>query len=102
MEPPPVTETLKISYQMPRNVLIRMLSRRRILRPHIIGSMTIGLALAALCFVVRAGAQSAGFVILIFVVMTPTNIHRAVVRAVDRNSQLTDPKTLEVSSTRLA
>jgi len=101
MEPPPVPETLKISYQMPRNVLIRIWWRRMILRPRIIGAMTALLAVATFCFVIRGRMEYAGFILLLFVVMTPISWHRVLAKAVDANSQFTDPKSLEFSSSRL-
>jgi len=101
MQPPPVPEALKISYQMPRNVLIRIWWRRMILRPRVIAGMTIMLAGAIFFFVIRAGIQSAGFVILALLIMTPINFYRVLAKAVDGNSQYTDPKTLEFSSSRL-
>ncbi len=102
MEPPPVQETLKISYQMPRNVLIRIWWKRMILRPLAIAEMTIMLAaVATFCFVIRAGIQSAGFVILALLIMTPISIYRVLAKVVDGNSQHTDPQTLEFTSSRL-
>jgi len=59
------------------------------------------LGIAAFCFVVRGGMEYAGFLLLIFIVLTPVNDYRAVARTVDGNSQYTDPKTLEFSSSRL-
>src|SRR5258707_15194975 len=101
MEPPPVPETLRISYQMPRDVLIRIWWKRMILRPRIIGGMTIMLAGATFFFEIRAGMQSAGFVFFALFIFSPINIYRVLAKAVDGNSQHTDPKTLEFSSTRL-
>src|SRR6266446_3733530 len=101
MEPPPVPETLRISYQMPRDVLIRIWWKRMILRPRIIGGMTIMLAGATFFFVIRAGMQSAGFVLLALFILSPINIYRVLAKAIDGNSQHTDPKTIELSSTRL-
>ncbi len=72
-----------------------------ILRPRIIGGMTIILAGATFFFVIRAGMQSAGFVLLALFILSPINIYRVLAKAVDGNSQFTDPKTLEFSSTRL-
>src|SRR5712692_10041256 len=94
MQPPPVPEALKISYQMPRNVLIRIWWKRMMLRPRVIAGMTIMLAGAIFFFVIRAGIQSAGFVILALLIMTPINVYRVLAKAVDGNSQFTDPKTL--------
>ncbi len=45
--------------------------------------------------------QSAGFVLLALFILSPINIYRVLAKAVDGNSQFTDPKTLEFSSTRL-
>src|SRR5712664_1533659 len=94
MQPPPVPETLKISYQMPRNVLIRIWWKRMMLRPRVIAGMTIMLAGAIFFFVIRAGIQSAGFVILALLIMTPINFFRVLAKAIDGNSQFTDPKSL--------
>jgi len=101
MQPPPVPETLKISYQMPRNVLIRIWWKRMIFRPRVIAGMTIILAGATFFFVIRAGMQSAGFVLLALLIFSPINIYRVLAKAVDGNTQFTDPKTLEFSSSRL-
>ena len=101
MEAPPVPEALKISYQMPRNTLIRIWWKRMMLRPRVIAGMTIMLAGAIFFFVIRAGIQSAGFVILALFILIPISFYRVLAKAVDGNSQFTDPKTLEFSSTRL-
>ena len=101
MQPPSLPETSTVSYQVPRDVLVRIWWRRVLLRPRILGGMAVLAAVAAFCFVARGGAEYAGGVLLIFLVMTPINTYRAVAKAVDGNSQHTDPKTLEFSSTRL-
>src|SRR5712664_3324389 len=94
MQPPPVPETLKISYQMPRNVLIRIWWKRMMLRPRVIAGMTIMLAGAIFFFVIRAGIQSAGFVIFALLIMTTINFFRFLPKWIDGNSQFTVPKSL--------
>src|SRR6266404_4903588 len=101
MEPLPVPETFSVGYQVPRAVLVRIWWRRMMLRPRILGGMATMLGIAVFCFVVREGMEYAGFLLLLFIALTPFNVYRALARAVDGNSQYTDPKTLEFSSSRL-
>src|SRR5258706_8266074 len=101
MQPPPFLEPLKISYQVPRAVLVRIWWRRMFVRPRILGAMAAMLAVAIFCFFARGGMEYAGFVLVLFLAMTPINIYRAVAKAVDGNSQYTDPKTVEFTSERL-
>jgi len=70
-------------------------------RPRILGAMTAMLAIAIFCFFARGGMEYAGFVLVLFLAMTPINIYRGVAKAVDGNSQYTDPKTIEFTSERL-
>ncbi len=98
---PPLPETLKVSYQVPRDVLVSIWWKRMFFRPRILGAMTAMLAIAIFCFVVGDGLQYAGLVLMIFLAMTPINIYRAVAKAVASNSQYTDPKTVEFASERV-
>jgi hypothetical protein len=101
MQPPPLLEPLKVSYRVPRDVLVRIWWRRMFVRPRILGAMTAMLAVAIFCFFARGRMEYAGLVLVLFLAMTPINIYRAVAKAVDGNSQYTDPKTVEFSSERL-
>jgi hypothetical protein len=59
------------------------------------------IGLAAFCFLVREGLEYAGFVLLLLAALFPLNVYRALARAIDGNSQYTDPKTVEFSPTRV-
>lgn len=49
----------------------------------------------------RQGMESLGVVLLAFLFMMPIAHYRVLAKAVDSNSQLTDSKTLEFSSTQV-
>jgi hypothetical protein len=101
MQPPPLPEAVTITYQVARDVILRAWWRRYMLRPRTLGSMSTMFGIALFCFLIPDGMASAGFVLLLFIVLTPINAYRALARAVDGNSQYTDPKAVEFSPTRI-
>ncbi len=101
MQPPPLPETAIISYQVPRDVILRTWWRRYLLRPRTLGSISTMFGGALFCFLIREGMQSAGFVLLMFIVLAPINAYLALARAIDGSRQYTDPKTVEFSPTRI-
>ena len=70
-------------------------------RPRTLGAIATMFGLALLCFLIRDGMEYAGFVLLLFLALMPINTYRALAKAVDGNSQYTDPKTVEFSPTRI-
>lgn len=101
MQPPALPETVTITYQVARDVVLRTWWRRFMLRPRTLGSMSTMFGIALLCFLIRDGTEYAGFVLVLFTALTPINAYRSLVRAVDGNSQYTDPKTVEFSPMRI-
>jgi hypothetical protein len=101
MAPVPEAEVLKVSYQLPRDVIIRIWWKRMMRSPRTLGGMATFIGAAAFCFLVREGWQFAGIAILFFTAMVPINTYRSVARAVDGNSLQTDPKTVEFSVSRV-
>jgi len=101
MQPPALPETVTISYQVPRDVILRTWWKRYMLRPRTLGSMATMFGIALLSFLVRDGMEYAGFVLLLLTVLMPINSYRALARAVDANPQYTDPKTVEFTPTRI-
>lgn len=101
MQPPPLLDTQRISYQVPRDVLIRIWWHRVILRPRrLLFSAVILLAGVSFFFLFPNGAF-VGLIFLMFLVFMPIAYYRAIAKAVDNDQTLTDPKTLDFSSSQL-
>ncbi len=101
MQPPPLPETQKVSYQVSRDMLIPILFRRLILKPDRLVVMGILVVLGAACTVLRRGEVEPLLLTLFIVCAILVAGYLGVVRAVDSNKHLTDPKTLEFGSSRL-
>jgi hypothetical protein len=101
MQPPPLPDTQKVSYQVPRDVLIRTWWRRMMLRPRRLTFTAFILAFSIVCFFLRQGMEYAGMVFLLFLVFMPIAQYRALAKAVDHDRVWTDPKTLEFGSSQL-
>ena len=101
MQSPPLLDTQIVSYQVPRNVLIRILWRRMMLRPRrLIFSAVIlfvGISLLFLC----PDDMFVGLICLLFLILMPIALYRALAKAVDNDRMWTDPKTLEFGATQL-
>jgi hypothetical protein len=85
----------KISYQLPRNVLIKIWLRRWLLRPRILISLGFMVVLAGVLLFWGIGAQIAAGIILGMAIMTPINIYRAAAKSIDNDAHYTDQNTLE-------
>jgi hypothetical protein len=101
MQTPPLLESLSVTYQVPRNVLVKILLRRVIIRPRSLIVKSLVIISAIVCFSLGAVGELAGFILLGVVVGGSIGIYRAITKAVDSNSQLTDKKTIEFSPSRL-
>ncbi len=71
------------------------------LRPRTLGALATMFGIALFSFLVRDGMEYAGFVLLLLIALSPINTYRVIARAVDGNSQYTDPKTVEFSPTQI-
>jgi len=101
MQSPPLLETQKISYQIPRDVLIRTWWRRTMLRPRRLLFTGFIVAFCAACFVLRGGMEYAGIVLGVFLVMMPINLYRFLAKAADGDRVWTDPKIVEFGPSQI-
>ena len=101
MQPPPLPNTQKVSYQVPRDVLIRIWWRRMMLRPRCLAFIAILVLTSALCIFLFQDMQYVGFACLGMLVAMTNILYRAVAKAVDNDRILTDPKTLEFGASQL-
>jgi hypothetical protein len=101
MQPPPIPESSTITYQVPRDVLIRIWWRRMFLRPRLIVLLCLEVLVALVCFFLGNGAELAAYILLALAIVAPISIYRAVVKAVQNDPQLTDRKSIEFSPSRL-
>ena len=101
MHPVTLPESVTISYQVPRDVIVRSWWKRYMLRPRTIGALATMFGIALFSFLVRDGMEYAGFVLLLLIALSPINSYRVIARAVDGTSQYTDPRTVEFSPTRI-
>lgn len=99
MQPPPIPET--VSYQVPRDVLIRIWWRRVMLRPRRLIPAAIIFCFGIACFFLWPNNLLLGVIFLSFLVWMPIAMYRAIGRAVDNDQTLTDSKTLDFSSSGL-
>ncbi len=102
-----MTDSSTITYQVPRNVLIRIWWRRMIFRPTRLISLGFLAVMGIGCFILRqlGGGDPAlnflGTILLTLVIVFPLNIYRVIAKAIDDNAQFTDRKTLEFGPTQL-
>jgi hypothetical protein len=101
MQPPPMPDTQKVSYQVSRSILIPILFRRLILKPYRLVVLVMLIALGAACTVLRHGEVEPVLFALFIVCAILVAGYLGVVRAIDSNKQFTDPKTLEFGPSRL-
>jgi YcxB-like protein len=102
MQPPPLPNTQKISYQVPRDILIRIWWRRMMLQPRRLFFSGFILLVGVSLLFLGPGALSAGVIFLWFFILIPILQYRAIVKAIDNDPIWTDPKTLEFTSSQLA
>jgi hypothetical protein len=95
MEAPPITPQT-ISYQLPRDVLIRVLFRRMLFRPNRIRKMALFLVAAILFYFAsdQRDLHYVAFALFLVVLFLPLGLYRGIAKAIDQNSQFTDPKTV--------
>ena len=101
MEPSGTTDSSTVTYQVPRDALIRVWWRRVMLQPQRLIVIALLAVLIIACFSLRNGLEYAGIVLLTFLIMMPISLYRVLVRTVDGNPQFTDIRTLEFSPSRL-
>ncbi len=101
MQPPPLQETQKVSYQVPRDVLIRAWWRRMMFRPRRLFFMAFLIAFSAAFFVMRGGMEYAGIVFGVLLFLTPINLYRVLAKAADDDRVWTDPKTVEFGASQV-
>ena len=101
MQPPPLPDTQRISYQVQRDVLIRIWWRRMMLRPRRLLISAIILLVGISLFFLYPDDVFVGLIFLLFLIFMPIAQYRVIAKAVDNDRMLTDPKTLEFSPTQL-
>jgi len=92
---------VKVSYQIPRDVLIRTWWRRMMIRPRRLFFIAFLALFSVACFFVRGGMEYAGIVFVVFLVMMPINLYCVLAKAVDGDRVWTDPKTVEFSPAQI-
>jgi hypothetical protein len=97
MQPPPLPDTQRISYQVPRDVLIRIWWRRMMLRPRRLLLSAIILLIGISLFFLYPDDLFVGLIFLLLLVFMPIAQYRVIAKAVDNDRMLTDSKTLEFS-----
>ena len=101
MQAPPLPSTQIVRYQVPRDVLTRVLWRRMMLRPRrLIFSAVILLIGISFLFIWRDD-MFVGLIFLLFLVFMPIAQYRTIAKAVGSDRTWTDPKTLEFGSSKL-
>lgn len=98
---PPLPDTEKVSYHVPRDILIRIWWRRTTLRPRRLILTALLLLSSLACFLMWLGMEYVGLALLLFSIFIPIAQYRVLAKAVDQNRMLTDPKTLEFGSSKL-
>jgi hypothetical protein len=101
MHAPALPDTQKVSYQVPRDVLIRIWWRRVVLKPRMLIAAAVLIGASIVLFVERGGMEYVGYCALVFLAIVPVSLYLALRRVVDGKSQLTDHKTLEFGPTHL-
>jgi hypothetical protein len=96
MESPPVSQQT-VSYQIPRGLLVGILFRRMFFRARRLRFVGLLLLAAALFYFAGRGAEYLAYACIGFIFLSPWILYRAIARAIDQNSQFTDPKTLTFS-----
>ena len=98
---PPALDSSRITYQVPRDVLVRILWRRLMFRSrnHVILGLYI--MLAVVCFIIGGGAEIAAYIFIGFAIANPIGIYGGVTKGVGDNPQITDPKTVDFSPSGL-
>ena len=101
MQPPPLLDTQKVSYQVPRNVLIGIWWRRMMLRPRSLVFSGFLLVFPMQCFFMWPATWPVGAFFLLLLVFIPIAQYRALAKAVDNDQMWTDPRTLEFSASQV-
>jgi hypothetical protein len=101
MQPPPPPETQRVTYQIPRDVLVRIWWRRMLFRRRRLFFMAFLIAFSVACFIMRGGIEYAGIIFAVFLVMMPISLYRVLAKAADSDRVWTDPKTLEFSPSQV-
>jgi hypothetical protein len=97
----PLLDTQRISYQVPRDILIRIWWRRMMLRPRRLFFTAVILLIGISFLFVWPDDMFVGLIFLLFLVFMPIFLYRALAKAVDNDRMLTDPKTLDFGSSQL-
>jgi len=99
MESPGDQQTLTITYQNQRDVVIRVWRRRVLLRPRMVIAWSAVLSCGVALIVIGKGFLIGGIIGVCLVALMPFIMHRALARAVDSDPSWTDLKTVEFSET---
>ncbi|HEX4584795.1 MAG TPA: YcxB family protein [Burkholderiaceae bacterium] len=95
MTPAQSPDSATITFQLPRDELVRTLWRRVVSRPRYLQSMGLFFALALIAM--SAGPRSfyVGLLLFFYVLARPWAARQAIARNVDANTMLTDERTVE-------
>jgi hypothetical protein len=88
------SEQETITYQVPRDELVRVLFRRMLLSPRRIRSNALFLVAAVLFYFSYPQLRVLSYAIVVVMILLPFALRRGIARAIDQNPQFTDLKTL--------
>jgi hypothetical protein len=101
MQTTPPLDSSRITYQVPHDVLVRILWRRMMFRSRNLSILGVCILLAVVCFIMGGGAEIAAYVFLGFAIANPIGIYGAINKSVGNNSEMTDLKTVDFNSSGL-
>jgi len=95
MQPPPVIESDKVTYQISRDFLIQNSFRRLMLQPRMLISMGVLIVVSIMGFLLRDEMEWLSVFCISYVIIKPIITYRTIAKTIDGNSQFTEPKTLD-------
>ncbi len=98
---PPTQDPQTITYQLPREQLVPILFRRMFFRLRRLRFVGLLLLAAVLFYISGQNSRYLAYACLVFLLLSPWILYRAISRAIDQNPQFTDPKTLTFSPSGL-
>jgi hypothetical protein len=101
MQAPPLSSAQKVNYQVPQDVLTRVLWRRMMLRPRQLLFSAVILLVGISLFFIWPDDLLVGVIFLLFLVFMPIAQYRVIAKAVGNDRTWTDPKTLEFGASQL-
>jgi hypothetical protein len=90
----PLPDHETVTYQVPRNELVRVIFRRMLVSRRRIRNTALFLAAAVLFYFSYAQLRDWSYAIVAVVLILPFALRRSIVGAIDQNPQFTDLKTI--------